>query len=219
MLDTVIFDMDGLLIDSEPLWQKAGMQALSEYGIAISLEQYHATTGLRTPEWIDWWFTYYNISTEHAAAAISSIEQNAIALIETEGLAYPGTGYILEFFKKRGFTIGLATSSPMRLVEVVVKKLGIASYFEAYSSAEFLPFGKPHPEVFMNCYRALGAKPQHCVCFEDSFNGMISAKAAKMKCVVVPASTEYEKVKWNAADLKISSLNDFNESTLQSLSA
>ena len=219
MLDTVIFDMDGLLIDSEPLWQKAGMQTLSDYGISITLEQYHQTIGLRTPEWIDWWFTSFNIPIEHAAAAISAIEAKAIALIEKEGIAYPGTKYILDFFRDRNFTIGLATSSPMKLVEVVVNKLGIAGYFKAYSSAEFLPFGKPHPEVYLNCAKALAVKPQHCLCFEDSFNGMISAKAAKMKCVVVPALMENEHKKFNAADLRISSLQEFNESTLSVLSA
>ena len=219
MLNTVIFDMDGLLIDSEPLWQKAGMQTLKDYGISITVDDYHETTGLRTPEWIEWWFTFHKISIEHATAAINTIEQKAIELIGSEGLAYPGTKYILDFFKERNFHIGLATSSPMRLVEVVVRKLDIASYFKAYSSAEHLRYGKPHPEVYMNCAEALSVKPLNCVCFEDSFNGLISAKAAKMKCVAVPAAGEYGKPKWNAADLKLSSLNHFNETSLQHLSA
>jgi mannitol-1-/sugar-/sorbitol-6-/2-deoxyglucose-6-phosphatase len=217
MLDTVIFDMDGLLIDSEPLWQKAGMQTLTDYGISITLEQYHETTGLRTPEWIEWWFTHYDISIEHAAAAITAIEEKALSLIEAEGEAFEGTEYILDFFKKNDFTIGLATSSPLKLVEVVVRKLGIKDYFKAFSSAEGLAYGKPHPQVYINCAEALGVKPVQCVCFEDSFNGMISAKAAKMKCVVIPAQAEYEKTKWNAADLRIPSLNDFNALTLQEL--
>jgi mannitol-1-/sugar-/sorbitol-6-/2-deoxyglucose-6-phosphatase len=217
MLDTVIFDMDGLLIDSEPLWQKAGMQTLTDYGISITLEQYHETTGLRTPEWIEWWFTHYNINIEKAAAAITTIEDKAISLIEREGEAFQGTRYILDFFKKNNFTIGLATSSPLRLVEVVTRKLGIKDYFQAYSSAEHLAYGKPHPQVYINCAEALGVKPVQCVCFEDSFNGMISAKAAKMKCVVVPATGEYEKVKWHAADLKLSSLNDFDDAALRQL--
>ena len=218
MLDTVIFDMDGLLIDSEPLWQKAGMQTLTDYGISIPLAQYHETTGLRTPEWIEWWFTHYNIDIEHAAAAITTIEDKAISLIEREGEAFPGTRYILEFFKKQNFTIGLAASSPLRHVDVVIKKLGIKDYFQAYSSAEHLAYGKPHPQVYINCAEALGVKPVQCVCFEDSFNGMISAKAAKMKCVVVPADSEFEKSKWNAADLKLSSLNEFDDASLGQLS-
>jgi sugar-phosphatase len=219
MLDTVIFDMDGLLIDSEPLWQKAGMQTLTDYGISITLDQYHQTTGLRTPEWIEWWFTHYDISIDHAAAAITTIEEKAIALIEAEGEAFPGTGYILDFFRANNFTIGLATSSPLRLVDVVVKKLGIENYFKAYSSAEYLAYGKPHPQVYINCAEALGVRPLQCICFEDSFNGLISAKAAKMKCVTVPAAAEFEKVKWYAADLKIPSLNDFNESSLDILNS
>jgi len=209
--------MDGLLIDSEPLWQQAGMNTLEEFGISITLEQYHQTTGLRTSEWIDWWFTYFNVNKKDAPSAIRSIEDKAISLIQQHGVAYPGTDFILDFFKQRNFNIGLATSSPLRLVDVVVKKLDIAHYFQAYSSAEHLAYGKPHPEVYMNCAKDLGVKPQYCICFEDSFNGLISSKAAKMKCVVIPAADEFNKPKWNAADGKISSLLDFNQELLDDL--
>ena len=218
MLDTVIFDMDGLLIDSEPLWQKAGIETLKEFGINLTVEQYYESTGLRTSEWIEWWFTRYNIDKEKAKAAITAIEEKAIENIRIHGEAYPGTRYILEFFKERNFTIGLGTSSPLRLVDVVVEKLGIKEYFTAYSSAEYLTHGKPHPEVFMNCALELGANPLNCLCFEDSFNGMIAAKAAKMKCVVVPAALQYEESRWNAADLKLRSLKDFNKFLLERMS-
>ncbi len=209
--------MDGLLIDSEPLWQRAGMSTLEELGISITLEQYHETTGLRTSEWIDWWFTYFNVDKKNAPSAITRIEDKAIELIQAFGVACEGADFILDFFKQRNFNIGLATSSPLRLVDVVVKKLQIADYFQAYSSAEFLDNGKPHPEVYMNCAASLKVKPQHCICFEDSFNGMIAAKAAKMKCVVVPAAAEYGKAKWNAGDLKLKSLVDFNQELLDEL--
>jgi HAD superfamily hydrolase (TIGR01509 family) len=217
MINTVIFDMDGLLIDSEPLWQKAGMDTLKEFDIHLTLKQYHETTGLRTSEWIDWWFSYYEIDKTYAPAAIRKVEDKAIEYIRQDGEAYPGTKYILDFFQEREFNIGLATSSPLRLVDVVVEKLQIGSYFKTYSSAEFLAHGKPHPEVYMNCANALNVKPQYCICFEDSFNGMIAAKAAKMKCVVVPAEVEYEKLKWFASDYKIARLNDFDQSIFEFL--
>src|SRR4051812_14422587 len=109
------------------------METLLEYGIELTQEQYYETTGLRTSEWIEWWFTHYNIKTEHTASAIKRVEEKAIDNIRENGQAYPGTDYILDFFKERNFTIGLATSSPLKLVDVVVNKLGIGNYFSAYS--------------------------------------------------------------------------------------
>jgi mannitol-1-/sugar-/sorbitol-6-/2-deoxyglucose-6-phosphatase len=99
----------------------------------------------------------------------------------------------------------------------VVKKMNIGSYLDAISSAGTLPFSKPHPQVYINCAELLGVSPLQCLCFEDSFNGLISAKAARMKCVIVPDPDQYEAAKWGAADLKIPSLTAFDDRHLASL--
>lgn len=216
-LNTAIFDMDGLLIDSEPLWQEAGTEVLSKFGISLSDEQYHATTGLRTPEWIAHWFSHFGVHHDEAPGAIVATESLAIEKIRDKGVIMPGVKHIMGFFKERKFQIGLASSSPMRLIEVVVEKLQLAPYLEALTSAEALPYGKPHPQVFMDCATALGVAPQRCIVFEDSFNGVIAAKAAKMKCVVIPAPHFHHQNKWNAADLKLSSLAKFGEEQLKKL--
>jgi len=217
MLNTVIFDMDGLLIDSEPLWEEAGKELLQRFNVHLTPQQYHSSTGLGTSTWIEHWFNHFNIDQAHAADAATSIVAAAIQKIEARALPMPGVGYILGFFKQRGFKIGLASSSPMRLIDSVVRKLGIEAYIEAKASAEYLPFSKPHPQVFLDCAAALGSAPQQCICFEDSFNGMIAAKAARMKCVVVPAYAQQQDARWAAADLKLSSLQNFNELLLQTL--
>ncbi|MEJ7737307.1 MAG: hexitol phosphatase HxpB [Chitinophagaceae bacterium] len=217
MLDTVIFDMDGLLIDSEPQWQLAGKETLHEFGISLTQEQYFSSTGLRTPEWIEYWFTHFRIDIVHAAEAIHTIEQRAIHNIRENAVAFPGTHYIIKFFKEKKFRMGLATSSPLRLVKVVTEKLGIIDVFDAVSSAEDLPHGKPHPQVYLNCASQLNVSPLQCICFEDSFNGLISAKAARMKCVVVPVKQQQKDRKWYAADLQLPSLLKFNDILLSGL--
>jgi mannitol-1-/sugar-/sorbitol-6-/2-deoxyglucose-6-phosphatase len=209
-----IFDMDGLLIDSEPLWQEAGIETLSGFGISLSLEQYHTSTGLRTAEWVAHWFRQYAVSQDHAGEAIDTIIRKAIEKIAAEGVALPGASAILEFFKTNHIKTGLATSSPMSLVDVVVDKLDIRHYFKVMSSAEHLPFGKPHPQVFLDCAAGLGVLPEECIVFEDSFNGMIAAKAAKMKCVVVPARDQFSQPRWSAADLKLTTLEEFSNDNL-----
>ena len=99
----------------------------------------------------------------------------------------------------------------------MVNKLGIRNYLHAIESAADLPYGKPHPQVYLNCAEALNSHPTQCICFEDSFNGLIAAKAARMKCVVVPAAHDSKNEKFNAADLKISSLVNFNSLLMQTL--
>jgi mannitol-1-/sugar-/sorbitol-6-/2-deoxyglucose-6-phosphatase len=205
-ITTVIFDMDGLLIDSEPLWQEAGKETLEKFDVILSNEQYQSSTGLRTPEWIDHWFSFFGIDKKHAPDAIKTIESTAISKIKDNGEALPGVDYIMEFFKERQLTLAVASSSPMELINVVVDKLNIRSYLSNTTSAEKLPFGKPHPQVFIECAQSLKIPANQCLVFEDSFNGMIAAKAAKMKCVVIPHESVFHGEQWGAADLKVDSL-------------
>ena len=112
---------------------------------------------------------------------------------------------------QKGFKIGLATSSPIELIDLVVERCGIQQYIQVKTSAEHLPFGKPHPQVYLNCAEALGSNVHECICFEDSFNGLIAAKSARMRCVVVPHHSQIKDERWGAADLKLSSLQNFGE--------
>ncbi len=207
----VIFDMDGVLIDSEPLWQEAGKETLEHFGVSLSSDQYHSSTGLRTEEWVDHWFRHFGIPHSQAPEAVELIIRKAIEKTGLYGKPFPGVAGIIDFFRQHNYRIGLATSSPLSLVEVVIKKLNLENTFQAVASAEFLPYGKPHPQVYLDCAEALNCRPTECIAFEDSFNGLIAAKAARMKCVVVPAAAQYEQARWDAADLKLGRLADFSE--------
>jgi len=209
--------MDGLLIDSEPLWSEAADEVFQRHGFRLTAAQHATTMGMRTKEFIEWWFDHYNILREHAPVTEEAILKSVVAKVAAKGKAMQGLGHIFNFFISHHFKIGLATSSPAPLIDVVVDKLGIRKYLLAIASAADLTYGKPHPQVYLNCAELLNSNPLECICFEDSFNGMIAAKAARMKCVVVPARHESQHVKFNAADLKLSSLQNFNELLLQTL--
>ena len=216
-LNTVIFDMDGLLIDSEPLWQIAAEDLFNKYNKQLTAAQYAQSTGLRTKEFLECWFTHFNLPVAKIDEAESKIVKQVIDLVKQKGKPMPGLEYIFNFFINRNFKIGLASSSPAALIEVVLDLLDILNHVQAISSAENLHFGKPHPEVYLNCAEKLESLPVECICFEDSYNGMIAAKAAKMKCVIVPSLPQIKNKAWDAADGKITTLSNFNELLLSSL--
>jgi len=216
-LNTVIFDIDGVLIDSEPFWEEAGKETLVQYGIELNDDQFSATTGLRSKEWIEWWFDYFNVDRRLAKEAGSELVLRGIKKIKDHAVIMPGVDYIFKFFIERNFKIGLATSSPVSLIDVVIEKLQIGKYIKAFSSAEELPQSKPHPQVYLNCAEKLNVSPLDCLCFEDSYNGMIAAKAARMKCVVIPSPRQRHHEYWSAANFKINSFHDFDEKLLEKL--
>ena len=209
--------MDGLLIDSEPFWQEAGKETLEAYNAVLSDEQYHSSTGLRTKEWVHWWFNHFGIDVEHAPDAETTIIAKALEKIGTNGRGMTGVEYLFDFFKKKGMLIGLASSSPVALIEVVAEKLNIRQHLQAVASAEDLTYGKPHPQVFLDCAEQLNVSPLECLVFEDSMNGIIAAKAARMKCVAVPDPAFRKDPRWVIADVVLNSLEEFNEELFNKL--
>ena len=216
-INTVIFDMDGLLIDSEPLWNEAAFEQFQKLGITLDKKQFSLTTGLRTKEFVTWWFDHFKLDNTHLQETESEIIRAVTNKVLDRGKAQPGISHILNFFMARKFKIGLASSSPISLINTVIDYLGIRGPIQAITSGASLEYGKPHPQVYLNCADQLKASPLECITFEDSYNGMVAAKAARMKCVVVPAVGHLNDPRWHAADLKISSLQNFNELLMNSM--
>ena len=98
----------------------------------------------------------------------------------------------------------------MRLIKATVKKLEIESYFDMLVSAEYETYGKPHPAVFLHTADRIDARPERCVVIEDSFNGLLAAKSAKMKCVIIPDPATYDEARFVIADWKLRSLEEIS---------
>ena len=209
--------MDGLLIDSEPLWQEAANEIFSNNNVSISKEEYDKTTGLRTAEFLEHWFNHFKLDKSLIPAWDKLIVEAVIKKVKNKGIVMNGVDYIFKFFEQHNFKIGLATSSPTSLIDAVVEMAGIKKYLQATASAQDLAYGKPHPQVYLNCATMLKSNPKDCICFEDSINGMVAAKAAKMKCVIVPAPSQAKDLRFSLADLQLSSLQNFGQLHLERL--
>lgn len=213
MPDAVIFDMDGVIIDSEPLWRRAMVKVFNRDGLPVSAADCAQTTGMRLDDVIKIWNRKHPFTNNELKVEQHIVEELCL-LIRSEGKAMPGFMQVIELLKKEGKKIGLATSSSTLLVDCVLETLGVKHYFHHTQSAEGLLYGKPHPEVFLLSARELNVEPRKCIVIEDSVNGIISAKAAGMKVIAVPETHNHGNPKFSIADLILSSLEDLDLQTL-----
>lgn len=199
-LKAVIFDMDGVLVDSEPLWRKAMVIGFNRAGIPFTEEDCRKTTGMRFKEVVEIWLNHFNIKTITVSDLENQVLDILVNLIETEGKPMPGILESLVYAREKGLKTGLATSSSNRLLNAVLLKLQIEKLFDAIVSAEFMPYGKPHPEVFLVCAQKLDVHPTECLVVEDSVNGVVAAKAAQMKVIAVPDAEHNHLKQFAVAD-------------------
>lgn len=210
----VIFDMDGLLIDSEPLWHQSEHDVLNEIGADTSKVSAEESLGLRIDQVVQMHYDrapWQGASIQQVIDKI--IEQVTIKIIAQQPLL-PGVKETLALAKELNFKIGLASASPLKLINTVVELFNIGDYFDILNSAEALPYSKPHPEIYLLTAKALQVKPQHCVTFEDSFNGMIATKAAQMRSIVVPEPALIDDPRWALADVKLNTLKALRKEDL-----
>ncbi len=217
MTRAIIFDMDGLLTDSEPLWRRASVESLNAVGVPLTEEEAVQTTGLRTDELLEHWYGFYPWPDPPRKVVEGQIERRVIELIRERSAPNPGVLETLDLLAGAGYPLAIASSSASQVIQAVLETLGIGRYFAVVQSAEHEPFGKPHPAVYIEAARALGVAPVACVAFEDSPNGVIAAKAARMRCVAVPDPALVDDRRFLAADLRLPSLMAFRLEMLEQL--
>jgi HAD superfamily hydrolase (TIGR01509 family) len=183
----VVFDMDGVIVDSEPLWHAVEQDVFARLGTPITLAQCLETTGLRVDEvvlhrWERQPWTGGQSREEVARMIIEGMESR----LRAGATAMPGLREALVFLQSLRLPLAVASSSPLELIHACLEGLGIASYFTHVCSATAEPLGKPHPAVYLTAARLLGVAARDCVAIEDSFNGALAAKAARMRCLAVP---------------------------------
>lgn len=217
MINTVLFDMDGLLFDTEPLWGVSMLRVAQAHGIPITRERFKDTRGFHIYEVTEFWSVKYPWEGKSSQEVAEEILDDIIALTIEQGSIMPGVVQALETLKANGYNIGLASSSPIRMINALVAHFGIKEYFDCITSADEVELGKPHPAVFLHCANQLGAAAIQCLVLEDSVNGMVAGKAARMKVIAIPEAAHYEDPRFSLADAKLQSMEAFNLDLVRSL--
>lgn len=201
--------MDGVLINSEPLWKIAEKEVFSSLGVKVTDDLVHITSALTAQEVCAFWFERYPWQGKTFAQVEDDVVVRVIELIGENDTKMPGVKEILEFCKSKNLKIGLASNSSHNLIEVVLEKVGIKQYFDFISSAEDVEKGKPDPAVYLHAAENLNVIPSNCIVFEDSVIGVTAAKLAGMTVVAIPDKDDFENNGFEIADYKIKSFVDF----------
>lgn len=202
----VIFDMDGLLVDSEPLWVRAEIEIFGEVGVVLGEEDCAETKGLRVDDVIAYWHARRPFRGASPAEVEARLIARVAALIRAEGRALPGVTEAIAVARDGGRRIALASSSPTVIIRAALERLGLTEAFEVVQSAEHEAFGKPHPGVFLRTAERLGIPAVSCLVIEDSLAGVIAAKAAHMTCIAVPFDHPRHDPRFALADEVVESL-------------
>ena len=224
-IKAVIFDLDGLLIDSEPLWQEAEIEIFQQVNIQLTSELCLRTKGLRIDEVVDYWYAQYPWDNLSKQEVEDRIVARVIELIKTKGQPLPGVAEAIAFVRSKPIKIALASSSALKIIQAALEALELSEVFTEVYSAEFEKLGKPDPGVYLTTAQKLGVSPQECVALEDSLNGVLAAKAAQMQCIAIPEKivdptpelAAKEQRLLNSADLVLGSLWELNDDVWQKL--
>jgi HAD superfamily hydrolase (TIGR01509 family) len=221
-VEAVVLDMDGVLIDTEPVWRAAETDVFAGLGIALSESDVLESTGQPIEELIPVWRQRSPSGGAGSGASLSDAEvaglviDQVIVHVKAEGQPMPGVTAAIALFERCGLRLAIASSSPRRLIDAVCDRLGLGG-IDVRCSAMDEARGKPAPDVYLTAARRLRVAPAQCLAVEDSLNGLASARAAGMTCVAVPDPLLAADPRYRDADLVLRSLTDLDDAALRRL--
>ena len=180
----ILFDMDGVLVNTEPLHYRLWKQVFAERGIDLTFEAYKGCIGANGKRLMELVLEHYGLDFRGEKALFDRYYQ-----LKEENLRYgdipriEGVAETLAELQKRGYRMAVASSSTQEYIELCTDRVGIAHFFDVRFSAERVKNTKPAPDVFLAAAERMNARPAECVVVEDSTNGTRAAKAAGMRCI------------------------------------
>ena len=184
MTDAVVFDMDGVLIQSEEVWDEVREAYVRERGGRYDAEIQRMMMGMSSTEWSGYLHGHAGVPDEPAAIN-AEVVRRMLAAYRDHLPLIPGAADAVQRLAAR-FRLGLASSSNRELIDTVLDVAGLASFFTATVSSEEVAHGKPAPDVYLEAARRMSVAPEHCAAVEDSHGGIRSARSAGMRVVAIP---------------------------------
>jgi HAD superfamily hydrolase (TIGR01509 family) len=184
VIEAVVFDLDGVILQSEEVWDEVRERYVLDRGGRYDAAAQRAMMGMSAPEWSRYIEEELGVGLPAERVNAEVVELMA-ARYRDELPLVPGAREAIERLAA-AFSLGIASSSNRPLIDVVLERSGLQRYFRASVSSEEVPRGKPAPDVYLEAARRLGVEPDRCAAVEDSHNGIRSAKAAGMRVVAIP---------------------------------
>lgn len=181
----IIFDMDGLLVDSEPVWRHAETELLKAHGRAYNWDIHQHYIGLRMKEFLSRMIADYQLPDSYDALRPELIQRMS-RLVPAEAIVRPGVHELLVYIKEHNIPRAIASSSALAIIDAVVESKGWSDIFTVRCSGDDVEHGKPFPDVYLKAASLVGADPTRCLALEDSPTGARAAVAAGMTCYAVP---------------------------------
>lgn len=181
----VIFDMDGLLVDSETVWHIAETELIESRGHRYTPDVRAQIVGMRMDQFLIRLHEVYNFQ-DNIDVLYQELTERMLTLIPQRVKPQPGAQALVEYVAERRMTVAIASSSPMSIIDAVLASCGWQDVFAVRCSADDDEHGKPAPDVYLRTARVLGVRPSGCLALEDSPNGARAATAAGMTCYAVP---------------------------------
>ncbi|CAM3443789.1 HAD family hydrolase [Escherichia coli] len=206
MFSAVIFDMDGVLVDSEPVWREVECEYyLRNYGLSLQREDFDPFTGMPVTIFLRKLHQRHALPEDNLRQVHDTIVEEVARRIRLKPAPLPGVYELLNHLHQHNIPLAVASSSPQRQIDNVLSTLNMRHYFSAVISAEGLAHGKPHPEIFLTAALMTGQEPEFCLVIEDSLNGVVAAKAAGMHVIALPAEHQQDDPRFTLADGKVTS--------------
>lgn len=216
MINAVVFDMDGLLVDSEPLWDRARIEACGAERLQWTAADQERVMGTSTQEWAD--FLAERLNHEYTTDQIIDMVLSQMErYYYTDVPVLPGAEAALSTLAAQ-YPVGLASGAPYRLINAVLQATGWREMFVEVLSADDMAKGKPAPDVYLEVMSRMGVEPANTVVFEDSANGILAGVAAGARVIAVPGAHHKPAGDvLNKADIVLESLTAFSPSLLEQL--